>query len=163
MSPAASSPNLFQRLVMKMAASAWFRKVGPKVVPPMDRFIAKVSGGRYTMSGVYLPTLLLTTTGAKSGEARTSPLAFLPDGERKYVVGSNFGQAHHPAWTGNLLKTPAAEIEYRGKRQKVTARMLDAQEKAQVWPKLLAMYPNYDKYVESSGGRDIRVFVLEKA
>jgi deazaflavin-dependent oxidoreductase (nitroreductase family) len=147
---------LFQRI----AASAWFRKVGPKTVPPLDRVLNRVSGGRLLLSQALVPSLVLTTTGSISGQARQSPLACLPEPDGGFVVvGSNFGREKHPAWTSNLLHTPAAEVGYRGKTIKVTARLLEGEERSDAWPRLVQIWPVYDRYVESSG-RELRVFRL---
>lgn len=150
------------RAVRKMATSKPFRRIGPKVVPPMDRVINRLSGGRLLVSRFLVPSLVLTTTGRRSGLPRESPLACVPDAHGWYVVGSNFGQTAHPAWTANLLAEPKATVTVGGELHDVTARLLDAEEKAARWPDLVAVWPAYDDYVEASG-RDLRVFHLERA
>ena len=147
------------RAMQQMATSSWFRKVGPKVVPPMDRVLNRVTGGRVVVSSLLVPSMVLTTTGRKSGEPRTCPLACMPDGDGWYVVGSNFGREHHPAWTGNLVADPRATVTYRGATVPVEATLLDDAAKAEVWPRLVSLWPAYDTYVEVSG-RNIRVFRL---
>ena len=148
------------KAVIKMAGSKTFMRVGPKIVPHLDRFLHKVSGGKIVMSGGMLPSLVLTTTGAKTGQQRTTPLATKPEDNFWYVVGSNFGREKHPAWTANLMANPEAEVSFKGKTTPVRAHLLTPEEKAEVWPKLVQFYPNYDLYVERSG-RDIRVFRLD--
>jgi len=151
------------RMAQKMAGSSWFRVVGPKVVPPADKVLTRLTGGRFLLSAAIVPSLVLTTIGAKSGEPRLAPLATLPrDDGSFYVVGSNFGRATHPAWTGNLIAHPAATVMYRGRTVDVVATLLDGEEKAAIWPQLTAIWPTYDRYVEVSG-RDIRVFHLMPA
>ena len=143
-----------------MAASRGFRAVGPKVVPPLDRFLSRVTGGRVVLSGAMVPSLVLETTGAKSGQRRTTPLACLPEDDGSFlVVGSNFGRERHPAWTANLKANPGATVTFRGRTIQVTAALLEAEDKAAVWPRLTAVWPNYDRYTEVSG-RDLRVFRL---
>lgn len=148
------------RTVRRVAASPAFRRVGPKVVPPFDRLLHRLSGGRVVLSQVLVPSLVLTTTGRRSGLERESPLACVPDGVGWWVVGSNFGRPEHPAWTANLLADPHATVSFRGGSTPVLARLLDDDEKAEVWPRLLAVWPAYDDYVASSG-RNIRVFRLD--
>jgi deazaflavin-dependent oxidoreductase (nitroreductase family) len=148
------------KAVVKMAGSKTFMRVGPKVVPHMDRFLHRVSGGRIVMSAGMLPSLVLTTTGAKTGQKRTTPLATKPEGDGWFVVGSNFGRDSHPAWTANLMKNPDAEVSFQGKRTAVNAHMLTAEEKTELWPRLVKFWPNYDVYTERSG-RDLRVFRLD--
>lgn len=150
------------RAVRKVATSPAFRKVGPKVVPPLDRAVHKLTRGRVSLSGAIVPSMVLTTTGQKSGLPRESPLACVPDGDTGwFVVGSNFGQERHPAWTGNLLAHPDATVERDGRTHPVRARLLSDAEKAEIWPRLLEVWPAYDDYVEASG-RNLRVFHLAK-
>jgi deazaflavin-dependent oxidoreductase (nitroreductase family) len=143
-----------------MAGSRTFRRVGPLVVPRLDRFLHRISGGKLLSSSGMLPSLVLTTTGAKTGQRRTTPLATKPEGEAWYVVGSNFGRDNHPAWTANLIAHPDAEVSYKGRTTPVRAHLLDATEKAELWPRLVEFWPNYDVYTERSG-RDLRVFRLD--
>ncbi len=148
------------RVTSWVAASSAFRAVGPKVVPPVDRLLSRITGGRVVLSGSMVPSLVLGTTGAKSGQHRTTPLACLPEEDGTFlVVGSNFGREKHPAWTANLRAHPEATVTYKGRTTPVTASLLDADEKAAVWPRLTAVWPNYDRYTEVSG-RDLRVFRL---
>jgi len=151
------------RAMRKMATSRGFRKVGPKVVPPMDRALHKLTGGRVIVSRLLVPSMVLATTGRRSGQLRESPLACVPDGDGGWwVVGSNFGREHHPAWTGNLIAEPRATVSFEGRTTEVAAELLDDDAKAEVWPKLVAVWPAYDDYVEASG-RNIRVFHLTAA
>lgn len=148
------------RTMQKMATSRWFRKVGPKVVPPLDRTLHRLSGGRIIVSRLLVPSMVLTTTGRKSGLPRESPLACVPDPAGGWwVVGSNFGREAHPAWTGNLIAQPRATVSYEHITYDVDAHLLTDEEKAAVWPTLTAAWPAYDQYVISSG-RNIRVFHL---
>ncbi|HEX2577130.1 MAG TPA: nitroreductase/quinone reductase family protein [Aquihabitans sp.] len=151
------------RATRAMATSATFRRAGPKVVPAVDRVLHRVTGGRVILSRALVPSMVLTTTGRRSGQARTSPLACVPDDAGGWwVVGSNFGQEVHPAWTANLLADPLARVSYGGSEVEVRAELLDAAAKAEVWPRLVAVWPAYDDYVRSSG-RDLRVFHLVPA
>src|SRR5690606_37186342 len=128
----------------------------------LDRGLNKLTRGRVIVSKFLLPSLVLTTTGQRSGEPRETPIACLPEGDGWYVVGSNFGKEKHPAWTGNLLKTPQAQVVYNGRTVAVTARLLDDDEKAGTWDRLTSAWPAYDAYVEASG-RNLRVFHLTPA
>ncbi len=148
------------RGVQKMAGSPAFAKVGPKVVPKVDRFLHKVTGGRVILSGGMVPSLMLHVRGAKTGQLRQTPLACLPLDGSWYIVGSNFGREKHPVWTTNLAANPDASITFKGKSHDVRAHRLTAQEKQEVWPKLLEVWPNYDVYTERSK-RDLRVFRLD--
>jgi deazaflavin-dependent oxidoreductase (nitroreductase family) len=148
------------RVTQWVAGTSGFRAIGPKVVPPVDRLLSRLTGGRVVLSGGLVPSLVLQTTGARSGRRRTTPLACLPEDDGSFlVVGSNFGRERHPAWTANLQANPDATVTYRGRTTPVRATLLGADEKATVWPRLTAVWPNYDRYTEVSG-RDLRVFRL---
>jgi deazaflavin-dependent oxidoreductase (nitroreductase family) len=111
----------------------------------------------YLWNGV--PTLLLTTTGRKSGESRTTPLIFARDGDDYLVVASVGGGPKHPLWYLNLLADPSAEIQVRGDRISVTARSADDEEKSRLWKVVTDVWPNYDVY-QSRTDRSIPVVVL---
>lgn len=142
-----------------MASSPRFAKIGPAVIPRVDLLIHKVTRGRFTMSQGMIPIVILTTTGAKSGQPRIVPLATIPIGDVHYVVASNFGREHHPAWSANLIAHPDATAEINGRSFLVRAELLDEADKEKTWPELTALWPPYDEYVERSG-REIRVFRL---
>src|SRR5690349_18061565 len=100
----------YTALLRRLGNQRWFAAVG-RLVTPLDRRIYQLTGGRWSVIGRHqLPSLLITTTGRKSGLPRTQPLLYARDGDSYIVVGSNWGQAHHPAWSTNLLAQPAARI-----------------------------------------------------
>ncbi|MEU0566781.1 nitroreductase family deazaflavin-dependent oxidoreductase [Nonomuraea sp. NPDC005983] len=143
-----------------LAATDWFMRAGPRIVPRLDRALHRLTGGRLIGASGLVPALVLTTTGARSGLPRTTPLACLPEpGGSLLVVGSNFGLPGHPAWTGNLLKTPAATVSFRGREFPVVATLLTGERRAAAWPGLIELWPVYDRYTEKSG-RELRVFRL---
>lgn len=144
-----------------MATTRAFASVGSKVLAPIDRLISKVTGGRVIVSQSFLPSLVLTTTGRKTGQPRRAPMATLPVDGGFLVVGSNFGKENHPAWTANLIANPEATVTFKGEDFPVVAHLLDADEKAKVWPDLLRIWPAWTAYTERSG-RDLRVFRLDR-
>jgi len=153
------APELVRRAVQRVAASDRFGAMAPKVIPPMDRALAKVTRGRVLLSQWIVPSIILHTTGAKSGQSRESSLATVPHDGDLYVVGSNFGQESHPAWSYNLIAHPRASVTMHGKQRPVDSVLLGPDEKAAIWPALTKAWPPYDRYVERSG-RDLRVFRL---
>ena len=151
------------RTVQKVAGSKRFAPIAKHVVPRLDRALSKLTRGHFVVSSLLVPSLVLTHTGAKTGQQRRTPLACMPEGGGVwYVVGSNFGQEKHPAWTGNLMKNPNAKVTFEGSTYDVTAHLLSAEEKKEAWPQLTKTWPTYDRYVELSGGRDLRVFRLSR-
>jgi deazaflavin-dependent oxidoreductase (nitroreductase family) len=131
-----------------------------RTLTPLDRYIIRRSHGRYTALGpLGAPTMLLTTTGAVSGQSRTTPLLFARDGGEILVAGSNFGQAHHPAWSKNLIVHPDAIATVGGKAVPVTAVLLTGDEALAGYKKMAEVVPVYDEY-KNRTDRAIRVFRL---
>jgi deazaflavin-dependent oxidoreductase (nitroreductase family) len=144
----------------RLASARWFAKIGPRVVPPLDRVLHRLSGGRILLPQIILPSVVLTTTGRRSGLPRETPLICMPEADGSFVVvGSNFGRDSHPAWTANLLDEPNAEVSYQGRRIPVMGTLLDDAERAEVWPQLIRIWSVYDTYVERAD-RKLRVFRL---
>jgi F420H(2)-dependent quinone reductase len=120
----------------------------------------RLSGGRIGGMLDKTPVLLLTATGRKSGQSRTVPVAYLADGDRYVVIGSNAGHARVPAWSLNLKANPEAEVEAGRKRIKVRSRIAEGEERAELWRKMNEQYSGFDDYAARTN-RDIAVFVLE--
>jgi deazaflavin-dependent oxidoreductase (nitroreductase family) len=152
-----------QRIAAAISRAPVFRRfLGPKVFARFDRWVLHKTKGRLTATGPPLfPTMVLTTTGATSGEPRRVALVYLPDGDGALVVASNFGREHHPAWSANLLAHPEAEVVAAGEAWAARARLLDPDEKARRWPDLTAHMPAWNGYTEITD-RDLRVFALER-
>ena len=106
--------------------------------------------------------VLLTTTGRKSGAARTTPLTATPDGDRLVLVASNGGARRHPDWYLNLVAHPEVEVQRGSKRRRVRARTADAEERARLWPKVVATYRGYEDY-QRRAAREIPLVVLDPA
>ncbi|HMH46275.1 MAG TPA: nitroreductase family deazaflavin-dependent oxidoreductase [Solirubrobacteraceae bacterium] len=122
--------------------------------------VYRLSRGRLLGKVGTAPVLLLTSTGRRSGQKRTAPVLFLVHGERHVVVGSNAGNERAPAWSFNLKANPDAEIEIRGARRAVRARVAEGEERAELWTKVNELYEGFDSY-DARTSRDIAVFVLE--
>lgn len=120
----------------------------------------RLSRGRLLGKVGTAPVLLLTSTGRRSGQKRTAPVLFLTHGDRHVVVGSNAGNERAPAWSFNLKANPDAEIEIRGARRAVRARVAEGEERAELWRKVNELYEGFDSY-DARTSRDIAVFVLE--
>ncbi len=150
---------------VRSATSAFLRGpirhiVGP-IITPLDRALFHVSGGRLKLSAPLVPSLMLYSTGAQSGLRRETPLMCFPrPGGVWYIVGSNFGLERHPAWSGNLIANPDAEIHYRGRLLPVRATLLSHAEADTLWPELEVQWPHYREY-EKTARREIRIFRLD--
>jgi deazaflavin-dependent oxidoreductase (nitroreductase family) len=105
------------------------------------------------------PILLLTTTGRKSGELRTSALIFGRDGDDLLLVASQGGAPTHPNWYHNLSANPDVEVQVQGDVFRATARTANDDEKARLWSIMTDVWPNYDAYQERTD-RAIPVVVL---
>lgn len=151
------------RLVRQWGTQRWARLVlGPKVLTRLDRVVHRLSGGRLRAADLLFDTIVLTTTGRRSGRPRPSTLARLELDGTPVVIASNFGREHHPAWSENLLADPDATVEHRGDRRPVRARLLDDDERTRVWPQAVQSWPGYATYRDATAGvRDIRMFALE--
>lgn len=113
----------------------------------------------YVWNGV--TTLLLTTTGRKSGEPRTSALIFGRDGDDFLIIASQGGAPTHPAWYHNIQDHPDCEIQVKEEHIPVTARTATAEEKPRLWKIMTDAWPNYDTY-QTRTDRVIPLVVLSR-
>ena len=107
------------------------------------------------------PILLLTTTGRKSGQARTSALIFGRDGDDLLLVASQGGAPTHPNWYHNLSANPDVEVQVEGDVFPATARTATGDEKARLWSIMTDVWPNYDQY-QGRTDRQIPLVVLTR-
>lgn len=146
-------------LLRRFSGKRWLATV-VKALTPADRALQARTSGRASLTGALgMPAVLLTTTGRKTGLPRTVALTYVRHAGGLVVIGSNFGQAHHPAWSANLLADPEATVTVRGAHWPVRARLLTDFEKTDVWPALLRLWPGYAAY-QARSGRELRVFLL---
>ncbi|MFZ0041918.1 MAG: nitroreductase family deazaflavin-dependent oxidoreductase [Solirubrobacteraceae bacterium] len=155
--------NPLQRGVRRFAASgpgAWLFARG---APHIDRPIHRLTRGRYTLASLLsgIPVVMLTTTGAKSGQPRTVPVLGIPAHDELAVIASNFGQHRHPAWYYNLRAHPEAEIAVDGVRRRVRAVVAEGERRDRIWQEGLRVYPGFSQYERRASHRDISIFVLE--
>jgi deazaflavin-dependent oxidoreductase (nitroreductase family) len=140
-----------------LAHRRWFARIGPVLVPA-DRLVGRLTRGRLVALGL-VPSLLLVTTGRRSGQPRTTPLLAVPDGETFVVIGSNWGGPRHPAWALNLLARPDATIVHKGGRRPVQAQLLAGADRERAWRMAVAEWPAYRVYAQRAG-REIHLFRL---
>ena len=106
------------------------------------------------------PICVVTTTGAKSGQPRSIPLIHLPHGDNKLLVASQGGMPGNPAWYYNVVAHPEVQILVDGQEKTYRARRVSDEEKAELWPHLLSLYPDFDEY-QARTDRNIPVFSCE--
>lgn len=106
------------------------------------------------------PTLLITTTGRKSGRQLTTPLIYGADGDRFVVVASKGGAPEHPAWYSNLLAQPQVHVQVAAKKFGALARTANGAERERLWQLMSAIYPPYPSYQQRTQ-REIPVVVLD--
>ncbi len=124
--------------------------------------LVKGTGGRIGGTGFGMPVVILTTTGRKSGKERTTMLtAPIHDDDRVVLVASYGGDARNPAWFRNLRDNSAVELEMRGKKRSMVARVADEEEKNALWPEVVAAYKGYAQY-QTKTERDIPLVILER-
>lgn len=127
---------------------------------PLDRKVMlKTRGKRSVLGPVGVQSMLLESIGRKSGKKRLSPLLFARDGESVIVVGSNFGQEHHPAWTGNLIAHPDVRIIVGGVEVPVRAELLSGADAEAGFARMVDSASVYAVY-KTRTDRDLRVFRL---
>jgi deazaflavin-dependent oxidoreductase (nitroreductase family) len=153
----------YTALLRRLGSRRWFA-AGGRLATPLDRRLYRWSHGRWSAIGrTRLPTLLITTTGRRSGLPRTQPLLYATDDADLVVVGSNWGQAQHPAWTANLLACPDARVTLGDRGFDVRATLVTGAERDRLWPLVLRIWPGYAAYAERAGDREIRMFRLSPA
>ncbi|NRQ34894.1 nitroreductase family deazaflavin-dependent oxidoreductase [Nonomuraea sp. NN258] len=108
------------------------------------------------------PLVLLTTTGARTGNQVTSPVMYLADGERYIVIASNGGADHHPAWYHNLRATPAATAEVGTETFQVKAEFVEGDERDALYARMVAQAAGFAEY-ERRTSRRIPVVALYRA
>lgn len=153
--------DVVRAVIAPLTRTRAFRAAGPRLMPWLERVFAKVSGGRVPLSGLLVPSLVLHTTGAKSGEPRDAALMYTPDGHgRAIVAGTNFAGGRHPAWTSNLAAHPDASITVRGRRMDVRASLIPDDERDVAWARIESQWPGYRNY-ERESGRKVRLYRLQ--
>ena len=132
-----------------------------KTMNTIHKIVLKASFGKVGWSAGSMPVLELTTTGRKTGQQRslmlTSPLQ---DGDTIVVVASRGGDDQHPAWFLNLQANPNVDVAYKGgDRKPMTAHVATAEERADLWPKVIANQKRYAEY-QTKTEREIPLVLL---
>jgi deazaflavin-dependent oxidoreductase (nitroreductase family) len=107
------------------------------------------------------PLLLLTTTGARSGQRRTTPMMYIPDSDRHIVIASNIGAPTHPDWFHNLVAHPEVTVEVGSETFDAAAIVLEGMPRQHLWTKIVELYPFFAEH-QAKTTRQIPVIVLER-
>jgi deazaflavin-dependent oxidoreductase (nitroreductase family) len=122
------------------------------------------ANGGHASTGPFVgkQVLILTTTGAKSGQRRETPLAYSIEGDDIVIVASMGGAPQHPSWYHNLVANPNVQIEVDGKTYDATATVVDETERRRLYDAHTEIFPGFAEYEARTGGRVIPVIVLHK-
>ncbi|NNF64986.1 MAG: nitroreductase family deazaflavin-dependent oxidoreductase [Acidimicrobiia bacterium] len=156
-------PNTAEKLARSLGSSRVGAMVFSKTLHHIDRLTGRIGNGSHTMTEVTtgLPTIELTSTGAKSGQLRTSPLIAIPFDGNVAVVGSGWGTDKTPAWVFNLRANRQADISFPGRSATVKARELVDDERDLALAAAIAIHAGYAEYPRRASHRHIAVFCLE--
>ena len=143
-----------------MGHQRWFIWTAAKLAP-LDAKVVRRSGGKFGLLGNYgLPQCLLTTVGRKSGQPRTVTLLYGTLKGEIILVGSNFGQSHHPAWALNLEADPKCVLSTNGDEYEMVSRLIsDPETREDIWQLMADVWPAYNLY-RGTAGRQIKIFAL---
>jgi deazaflavin-dependent oxidoreductase (nitroreductase family) len=144
-----------------MTLRQFLADLGLKTMSQTHRTIIHLSGGRVLGSAFGMPVVELHTVGRTSARPRSTMLtAPVIEGDRVVLVASKGGDDRDPDWFRNLLAHPEIELTMAGRRRLMRARQASAEEKAELWPRVVAAYKGYDGYQRRTE-RDIPLVICE--
>ncbi|MGO9293158.1 MAG: nitroreductase/quinone reductase family protein [Streptosporangiaceae bacterium] len=155
-------PNAAQRAMWHVSSSRSGAWLFARSLPPIDRALLRLSQGRLTVPEIVagIPVLTITTTGARSGQRRATPLLGVPYGDDIAVIGTRFGQPGTPGWYYNLRAEPRTEVAFRGRSVAAVAREADGDEWQAIWAHARKIYAGYEAYARRITDRKIHIMVL---
>src|SRR6266545_4738695 len=158
--PAGHKSNII-RLPLPSCRMANAKDLVAKTVTSVHETLYRLSKGRVGGRGYGMPVVILTTTGRKSGQRRTTMLTSpVQDGDTVVLVASYGGDDRHPAWYLNLRKNPDVELTWGSTTKPMRARVASKDEKAELWPRVVAVHKGYGQY-QTRTTRDIPLVILE--
>ncbi len=160
-----TAPNhpLWKRVVQRVFMTRPFTWLGLHIFARIDPILMRLSKGRvYTSRGMGLLSILLTTTGAKSGQPRQAALLAFEDGDNLFVIASRGGNPRHPSWYHNLKANRRATVVWGGSIETRIALEAVSPERERLWQKAMSIFPTFDRYQERTGGRRVPVIVLQR-
>jgi deazaflavin-dependent oxidoreductase (nitroreductase family) len=156
-------PGPLRRLVQKAAEIIPMSWIRPRALVRIDREVFRLSRGRTTFSAWIsgLPIIILTTTGARTGQARTLPVLAFPEDDHLVLIASNFGLPSNPGWYYNLRARPQVVITWKGSSVEMRARELKGEERQRYVARSTEAYPWWEPYHRRAAPRKIPVIMLE--
>ncbi len=154
---------LWKRIVQRLFMTRPFVWLGLHVFARIDPLLMRLSKGRvYASRGMGLLSILLTTTGARSGRPRQAALLAFEDGDDLFVIASRGGNPRHPSWYHNLKADRRATVVWGGREEPRIALEAVSPERERLWQKAMSTFPTFDRYQERTGGRRVPVIVLQR-
>lgn len=139
--------------------AAMKRTLAVEIFWKIHPIVYRMTGGRLLGELMGMPVLLLSTTGARTGQRRSTPLTYIPDEGRFVVIGSFLGEPRHPGWVHNLRKDPRARVQVGPTQRDVVAHEAEGEERARLWQMAVDLGAGYEEYEERTD-REIPVVVL---
>lgn len=147
----ARNPGAYRRLVLK----------GRPFAEGLEALLRFATAGRLGVLDLAgLPNVQVTTSGRKTGLARTATVQYVPVENGLLLVGSNWGRDRHPSWSANLKATQRVTVRRHGQRFVATVRLLTGEQRDEAWSTVLAHWPNYQVAQDQAGRRQFRLFLL---
>ena len=152
----------FRRVVRQLVTSAPVAWLAVRFLPGIDRRVYRLTKGRQTFSEwmTGLPVVMLITTGARTGQRRTTRLLGIPDGDGIVVIAANFGQASNPSWYHNVRAHPLVSVFADGAEVVYEAREVTGADRDRLFERAVAMNPGWVRFRNRAGARDIPVVRL---
>jgi deazaflavin-dependent oxidoreductase (nitroreductase family) len=150
--------NVIHRLLEAISTSALLTWLTLNVIAPLDRRLLLATNGRLSLTGS--STILLVTTGARSGKTRHSALPGLLHGKEIVVLASKGGSKSHPSWYHNLVQHPEVEVLKGGVRLPFKAEVTDGDRRREMWEWLVEQWPGFSAYASKASPRVLPVIVL---
>ncbi len=147
----ARNPTVYRRLVLG----------GRPAAEGLEALLRFATDGRIgILDLVGLPNVQITTSGRKTGLARTATVQYVPAGAGLLLVGSNWGRERHPSWSANLKATQRVTVRRHGHRFVADVKLLTGEERKKAWATVVTHWPNYQLAQDQAGRRQFRLFLL---
>ena len=145
-------PAAWKRGMQRLVATKPGAAVHRMIAAPLDAPIMKATGGRVSLAVGVLPVVVLTSTGARSGQRRETPVSYFTDGDDVILMASNYGGARHPSWYHNLLAHPECELHIGQRGGSFVARAAEGAERDRLYALAVDLYQGYAKYAQQTDG-----------